>query len=107
MPRESGKYRYRLAIQKYNGTAWIAYGNAWATVEVISTELSNEEEKTKGQRAYEVKTPYNPSLTIGTTGFRFSWSVQGATRLLYIHGVDTDEKTFLEESIFTCMETVR
>jgi len=109
MPINAGKYRYRLVIEKYNSTtnAWATYGNAWAAIEVTGGELSNEAEKTKGSRTYTVSTPYNPSLTIATTGYRFNWTVQSGTRYLYIHFIDNDSATFAEESIFTCEETVR
>jgi head-tail adaptor len=109
MPISSGKYRYRVAIQKYNATTdvWDAYGNAWAKVTGTGSDMFNDEEMTKATRSYEVRTRYNPSLTLETTGMRIAWTVQGATRYLYIHGVDADEATFNEESIIDCTETVR
>lgn len=106
MPRVAGKYRYRLTIEKYNSTTnlWPTYGSAWAKVRVTSTSYDPGDMGTKSIREYEVQTPYNPSLAIGTTGYRFKWTVQGADRYLYIYGVDNDEATFNEESIFLCSE---
>jgi hypothetical protein len=109
MPRNAGKYRYRVVIEKYSASTDVyeTYGNAWAKIEVTGGELANDEDKTKGTRSYTVSTPYNPSLTIGTTGYRFNWTVQSATRYLYIRWIDNDSMTFQEESIFQCEETVR
>ena len=104
MARTAGKYRYRLTIEKYNSTTnvWATYGYAWAMVRVTSTSYNPGDNETKSIREYEVLTPYNPSLTIGTTGYRFKWTVQSADRYMYIYGVDNDEATFNEESIFIC-----
>jgi len=109
MPRTAGKYRYRLTIEAYNATTdvWATYGYAWARIVVTATSLDNDERKTKAYREYEVRTPYNQDLSIGTTGYRFKWTVQGANRYLYIYGHSNDEATFEEESVFECSEEVR
>ena len=109
MPRTAGKYRYRVTIEKYNaaGNVWGTYGYAWAQITQNGGELYTEDDKTKATREYTVNTPYNPSLTIGTTGYRFNWTVQGAARYLYIHTITADDATMNEESIFDCTETVR
>lgn len=109
MPRDAGKYRYRLTIEKYNSTTdvWAAYGYAWAKIRMTSSSLINDEDGTRSEREYLVMTPFNPSLTIGTTGYRFAWTVQSVTRYLDIYGVDNDEATFKEESIFSCSEVAR
>ena len=106
---DSGKYRHYLTIEKRNATTnvWATYGYAWAQIDVTGGELANESEQTKAQRTYTVRTRYNPSLTIGTVGYRFNWSVQGATRYLYIHFTDSDSATFSEEDTFQCSEKVR
>jgi head-tail adaptor len=106
---ESGKYRYRVVIEKYNATTnlWATYANAWARIEGTGSDMFNEENRTKATRDYEVRTRHNPSIALETTGMRIKWEVQGATRYLYIHGVDNDAATFLEESIIQCTETVR
>ncbi len=109
MARNAGKYRYRLTIEKRNATTnvWATYGYALAKIRMTSNEMIDDEKGTKAIREYDVMTPYNPSLTIGTVGYRFQWTVQGATRDLYIYGVDTDEETFQDESMFTCSEVMR
>jgi len=107
MPRTAGKYRYRVTIEKYNATTnvWATYGYAWAMIEQTGGEHYSDDDKTISTREYTVRTPYNPSLTIGTTGYRFNWTVQSGTRYLYIHQVNSDDATMKEESIFECTET--
>ena len=108
MPRTAGKYRYRLTIEKYNatGNVWATYGYAWARIQQNGGDWYTEDDKTRATREYTVNTPYNPSLTIGVTGYRFLWTVQSANRYLYIHTITSDEATMNEESIFECTERI-
>jgi head-tail adaptor len=104
---DSGKYRYRVTIQ-YNaaGAGWITYVGAYASIQHTSSSQDVQGDTPSSTRTYTVRMRYNTSKTI-TTRMRISWTTQGATRLLYIQGVGSDDATNYRETVLDCIEEVR
>ena len=105
---DCGKYRYRLTIQSYNAAtnAWGTYTSAWAKIEQTGATQTTDGDTPATVNEYTVRMRYQSSKTI-TTSMRLSWTHNGATRLLYINGVQQDTDTQKAETILSCTEETR
>jgi head-tail adaptor len=106
---QPGKYRYRITIQSRNNTTdvWSTYTSAFAAITTNNADaVIAEDGSLQTTRQYTVRMRYQSTKTL-TTRMRIAWTVHGATRYLYISGIEEDADTMNAETVLTCDEVER